>query len=80
MAASRKLAADKTHSREEKIRNIYLDVYSREPKADEMAVAIKHIEKIAVDPDDAKRLAAERAAMEDILWALINTKEFLFNH
>jgi hypothetical protein len=74
------LAADKTHSREEKIRSLYLDVFSREPKADEMAVAIKHIEKIAVDKDDAKRLAEERTAMEDILWALINTKEFLFNH
>ena len=41
-----------------------------EPQADELAVAVKHLEKA---PD-------EKLAFEDILWALVNTKEFLFNH
>ena len=64
------LAADKDRSREEKIREIYLRVYSREPQADEAAVALEHLAK-AKD---------EKLAYEDILWALVNTKEFLFNH
>jgi hypothetical protein len=64
------LAGDKDHSREDKIRQIYLRVYSREPQADEASVALAHLAK-AKD---------EKLAFEDILWALINTKEFLFNH
>ncbi len=64
------LAADKAHSPQEKIREIYLRVYSREPLPDEAAVAIAHLSK-AKD---------EKLAFEDILWALVNTKEFLFNH
>ena len=65
-----KLAGEQERAREDKIREIYLRVYSREPLADETAVAIAHLSK-AKD---------EKAAYEDILWALVNTKEFLFNH
>jgi hypothetical protein len=64
------LAADKAQSREQKIRDIYLRAYSREPQGDEVAVAVAHLSK-AKD---------EKLAFEDILWALVNTKEFLFNH
>ena len=64
------LAADKEASREQKVREIYLRVYSREPLPDESAVALEHLAK-AKD---------EKLAYEDILWALVNTKEFLFNH
>ncbi len=64
------LAGDKGRSQEQKIREIYLRVYSREPLPDEAAVALQHLSK-AKD---------EKLAYEDILWALVNTKEFLFNH
>ncbi|REK15768.1 MAG: DUF1549 domain-containing protein [Planctomycetota bacterium] len=64
------LAADQERSREAKVREIYLRVYSREPADDEMAVALGHLEKSK----------DEKLAFEDILWALVNTKEFLFNH
>ncbi len=64
------LAADKKRSDEEKIRELYLWVYSREPLPDESAVALAHL----------KKAKDKQQAYEDILWALVNTKEFLFNH
>jgi hypothetical protein len=63
------LASDQ-RSNEEKIRELYLLAFSRQPEAEEFQVALGHIAKTG----DAKR------AYEDIVWALINTKEFLFNH
>lgn len=74
------LVADKGHPLSEKIREVYLYAYAREPKPDETAVAMKHIDKSTAGKDNAARPAAERSALEDVLWALINTKEFLFNH
>ena len=65
------LANQKETPDEEKLRELYLWVYSRYPKPDELAVAGAHIEK----HKDKKQVA-----YEDILWALVNTKEFLFNH
>ena len=65
------LAADKARPDEEKLRELYRWVYSREPADDELAIAIAHLKK---HPENAK------LAYEDITWALINTKEFLFNH
>ena len=64
-------ANDKERPHDEKIRELYRWVYSREPDAEELQVALGHIEK---HQDNLK------IAYEDILWALINTKEFLFNH
>ncbi|HZZ73272.1 MAG TPA: DUF1549 domain-containing protein [Pirellulales bacterium] len=66
---SAKLAADK-RPHPQRLRDLYLQVYSREPLPEEVAVAMNHIEKTKND----------KTAYEDILWALINTKEFLFNH
>lgn len=65
------LANDQQRSHEEKIRELYRWVYSREPDSQELGIAVGHIEK---HQDNVK------VAYEDILWALINTKEFLFNH
>lgn len=66
-----KLSGDKGPGHQAKIRQLYLLAFSREPLEDEASIALSHIEKCG---DDAKR------AYEDIVWALINTKEFLFNH
>lgn len=65
------LAADKGRTHEQKVRELYLLAFSREPRPEELAVAVGHINKNAEDP---------KRAYEDIVWALINTKEFLFNH
>ena len=52
------------------MRDLYLIAYSREPEEDELVIALAHIEKNGENV---------QAAYEDLLWVLINTKEFLFN-
>jgi hypothetical protein len=64
-------AADKNRPHEEKLRELYRWVYGREPDADELSIATAHIAKHEENP---------QVAYEDIVWALVNTKEFLFNH
>ena len=66
---SNKLATDQ-RPHELRLRDLYLQVYSREPLPEEINIATSHLAKTKND----------KAAYEDILWALINTKEFLFNH
>jgi hypothetical protein len=65
------LTNDKERTPELKVRELYRWVYSREPVAEELKIALAHIEKHKASP---------KTAYEDIVWALINTKEFLFNH
>ena len=67
------LSSDKKRTHEEKFRELCLLVYSRQPEKVEIDVALAHIEK-------AKNDAEVKAAYEDIVWAMLNTKEFLFNH
>lgn len=65
------LANDKERTDDVKIRELYRWVYSRDPNADELKIATAHVTKHKANP---------KIAYEDIVWALINTKEFLFNH
>ena len=65
------LAGNKDLTNEQKVQQLYRWVYGRNPDSDEMSVATAHLEKHADNP---------KVAFEDIIWALINTKEFLFNH
>jgi len=66
----------------EKIRELYLAAFSREPRANEQQIAEAYLAKSRVDADgkpiDPPK--AKRQAYEDLLWALMNTKEFLYNH
>jgi len=52
------------------VRELYLATVSREPDLEEMLTA-------SVDLHAAED---RRKAEEDLLWALLNSKEFLFNH
>lgn len=70
-ARAAKLAAETERSHEERITELYQIVFARNPRADEMKVATEYI---------GRHVEAPKIAYEDILWALINTKEFLFNH
>ena len=75
------LAADKQKNDESKIRDLYYGVYSREPDEKELALAKGYLDKKSIQKEGKQDLAAnKRQAYEDIIWALINTKEFLFNH
>ncbi len=55
----------------EKLRGVYLSALSRMPRDEELK---------AVEEFLGKRQGREKEAWEDILWAVLNTKEFLFNH
>ncbi|MCR9202686.1 MAG: DUF1553 domain-containing protein [Planctomycetaceae bacterium] len=70
-ARAAQLAAEKDRTHAERMTEIYQTVFSRNPTADELKVAIAYIERHKDNP---------RVAYEDLLWALVNTKEFLFNH
>ncbi|MDP1561607.1 MAG: DUF1553 domain-containing protein [Pirellulaceae bacterium] len=76
-----KFAATSTEP-QQVVTELYLRALSRRPTAEENVAALsfiqQHVDK-AEASDDAK-LAALKVAYEDLVWALINTKEFLFNH
>lgn len=54
----------------EVVEELYLRTFSRRPNPVELQDAVKILES---GPD-------RRAAVEDLLWTLLNSKEFLFNH
>jgi len=58
-------------SPEKIIAELYLAAFGRLPREDEMAAA-----RAAFDADGATR----RSATEDVLWALLNSAEFVLNH
>lgn len=67
---------------EAKIRELYLAAFAREPRGEELKVAVDYFAEPRFGAD-GKPLDAQRASREnfqDLIWALINTKEFLFNH
>jgi hypothetical protein len=76
------LTKDSTRDDDDKLREVYRWAYSRDPSSSELATAKAHLEKGANKTSDEKGNAVngKRLAYEDIVWALINTKEFLFNH
>lgn len=65
-----------------KISELYVAAFAREPRADELQVALDYLAEARTDaagkPLDVA--AAARENFQDLLWALTNTKEFLFNH
>lgn len=62
------LAANKPN--EEIITELYMAALSRKPVEGEMTAAVKHI----------TAAADRRLALEDVGWAILNSKEFLFQH
>jgi hypothetical protein len=58
-------------NRTELIKNIYVTILSRYPTPSELEIADKYFQSEGM---------ARKAAIEDLAWALINTKEFLYRH
>jgi hypothetical protein len=56
---------------EEILSDVYLHAYSREPREEEKESALAHLSKPESD---------RKAVIEDLVWALVNTAEFVFNH
>jgi len=67
---AKKLAESKLPEREI-VTELYLAAYGRAPGEDEMKIALA-----AYVIKDATR----KSATEDLMWALINSAEFVFNH
>jgi hypothetical protein len=65
-------ALDEQRATADKIAELYLVCLARYPAPDELAAAQQYLERAGTE--------RRRAAFEDLVWALINTKEFLFNH
>ncbi|QGJ71286.1 Bacterial Ig-like domain (Group 2) [Planctomycetales bacterium 10988] len=55
---------------EERVDELYLAAFSRAATDEELEIALRYLEQ----------KDTSRSAFEDLVWALINTKEFLFNH
>ena len=64
------LARDAERADAEKIHELYDWVFGRQPQAEELQFALEHL----------GRSPEKKLAYEDIVWALLNTKEFLFTH
>jgi hypothetical protein len=56
---------------EEVVEELYLAAYSRLPHPDEKAIAMQVIQTAGEN---------RKSAIEDLLWALLNSAEFVFNH
>jgi hypothetical protein len=64
------MAQDKKRSDADKVEELFLWAFARKPTAAQRDLALAHV---------AKHAANKKIAYENILWALLNTKEFVFN-
>ncbi len=74
--------AKSDRSVEDKIRELYSVAFSREPREGELKAGVDFLAEPRMDaagkPVDLQK--ANQESLQDLIWALINTKEFLFNH
>ena len=79
------LAKDSGRSEEAKLRELYRSALSRDPDQSEIAAAHDYLDrtlsKVRGKNVKEEGVVAETAgAYQDLVWAVLNTKEFLFNH
>jgi hypothetical protein len=69
-----------TRPDDDKVTDLYHIALSRDPNANEVKFARSHLEKKTSGKTGDEAFKGKKEAFEDVLWALLNTKEFLFNH
>ncbi|MEE2624398.1 MAG: DUF1549 and DUF1553 domain-containing protein [Verrucomicrobiota bacterium] len=80
-----------TSNDEAHISELYRRAFSRPPGPEELTIGIAYLNRKRTPPDPATLSeeekkkpktpeTLEREPYEDLIWALLNTKEFLFNH
>ena len=78
---AQRLANDKRPAKK-KIEELYFAAFGRQPRPDELQTALNYLTEKRINaqgkPVDAGRAAFEN--YQDLIWALMNSKEFLFNH
>jgi hypothetical protein len=57
------------------IERVFLRALSRKPNADELSRFLKIMAE--ADPKDPK---SKQESIEDLVWAVLTSKEFVFNH
>jgi hypothetical protein len=55
---------------DDKVQELFVWAFGRQPSTEHLAVAVDHINRHAMN---------KKVAYENLIWALINTKEFVFN-
>lgn len=67
---------------EDRVRELYRVAFSREPTAEELQMAVNYLNEPIIDAKGTQLSTEQslRQNFQDLIWALINTKEFLFNH
>lgn len=66
----------------DKIRSLYLTAFARSPSPEEVREAEEYLKRPLTDArgEPLDPLKAKRSSLEDLIWALMNAKEFLYNH
>jgi len=66
----------------DKIRSLYFTAFSRPPSTEESKQAEEYLARPLTDTkgEPVDPLKAKRISLEDLIWALMNAKEFLYNH
>lgn len=67
---------------EAKVTELYIAAFSRKPRPDELKTALDYLDEPLLDAGGTPidQTQAARQNFRDLIWALMNTKEFLFNH
>ncbi|MCH2062251.1 MAG: DUF1553 domain-containing protein [Roseibacillus sp.] len=68
------LLRDNERTDQSRIEELYLRAYSRPATSEDLSIAKRHLDEASADPE------ARRASYEDLVWALLNSRGFIYNH
>lgn len=68
------LLRDRNRNDPDRINELFLRAYSRFPNAEDASIAMDFLS------ENRSGKAAAQAAYEDLVWSLLNSREFIFNH